>query len=191
MNYRMLFWLTVGAAVLLTGSYSAFIWLNSEREIDRLQASMDTTDARVRTAIDQVREIPSLRSRTLASQIRTRALHDRILSPDSLTSAIRALEGMAFRHHVRVERITFSTDSLLEGLKAARIARQSSFELPLWLVLKGHYLDFGLMLERIEQLPCTIRFTDIRVVRDEPSGMLLFETMARLRIRSSSHFAKL
>lgn len=182
MRHALTFWIVVGAGVAMGTAYTIFGWLPSLREVEALQASMVVTDVRINETIAQVRDIPALLMRCRRAETRVGALRQRILAADSLSPAMKTLDELAAQYHVRIERLTFSTDTLLAGLRTS----PSSFELPVSLTFSGRYLDFGMMLEHLDGLPFFLRFTDFNILRDPSSEPLIIETLARVRLHPAS-----
>lgn len=182
MKNVLTFWILVAMGISTATAYTIFGWLPGLRDVNELQASMVETDARINETISRVRDIPSLLMRCRDAETRVVELRKRILEPDSLSRAMKTLSQLAAQYHVRIGQLAFSTDSLIAGLRTS----SSSFELPLSLTFSGRYLDFGMMLEHLDELPFTIRFTDFNMVREASDEELIIETLARVRMQPAS-----
>lgn len=187
MKSQLKFWILVGSIAVLTACYALFIFLPAKNHIGITQDNIARTEKEIDQSIQRIRQTPELRKERDRIKATVDVLRDRILRPDSISSAVRQLNKLCSTFQVKLNMINFSTDSLMAKSRASGSGAYESFELPVLLEFEGRFLDIGMMMEQTNRLPFIISFTDFSLATQEKSDKLKCETRGCVRIAASKN----
>lgn len=166
---------------VLIGGYLLVIHAYFSGRIDRARTQIADTENRIADLQAKTKWIPVLREKNRERSEAAHALRARLVRPDRVSETIAELQKLCRQHQVKLVRVTFSPDSLLNGMKLSPGTREST-PLPVLMELQGQFLDAGMLIDRMRQLPVAISVGDFRIVRPEKQKTLTIELRTWFRI---------
>ncbi len=167
-------------AILMAG-YVLVVHAYFSKRIDRVQVQIRDTENQILDLQAKTKLIPVLREQNRERGNHAQVLRSRLVKPADVSHALAELQRLCKQYQVKLARVSFSPDSLLSGMKLPSNTREST-PLPVLLELEGQFLDAGMLLDRLGQLPYAIRVSDFRISRPEKSKNLSIELRTWLRI---------
>lgn len=180
------FWILAGLILTVVAGWTVFGFTALHGHIQSAELAIKKTDKDIHDATQRIKLLPALREQLKQNRGDVDELRKRILKPDSISQAMSQLHRLCKQFQVDLKVINFSTDSLLAHVQSTN-GNSSSFELPILMEFEGFFLDYGLLIDNLDQLNYAINFTDCRIVTQENSGKLLIQARAWVRIASKTN----